>query len=207
MRAETGFGIPARAFKLGFLETTMPILRAEPQMFPETLLDLPSEGEPGQWWLLYTLARKEKQLCRALLAKEIPFFCPTVPHRFRSPAGRIRTSHLPLFSSYVFLRGTEDDRSESLTTSCVSRCTVVADPDRLVHDLRQIKRLLDGGAPITIEDQLQPGMLVRVKSGPFRGVEGRVLERRTGKRLVVAVNFIQRGASIELGDWELEPLA
>jgi hypothetical protein len=38
------------------------------------------------------------------------------------------------------------------------------------------------------------------------GVEGTVLSRRGGTRLLVAVNFLQQGASVEIEDFLLEPL-
>lgn len=183
----------------------MPILHAEPDIFPANLLD-EATAAPRPWWVLYTLSRQEKQLCRLLIQQEIPFYCPTIAKRYRSPGGRTRTSHLPLFANYVFLQGDDEQRYQSVTTGCVSRCLAVIDPDQFLKDLRQVKQLIDLGAPLTPEERLQPGTLVRVKTGPMQGLEGRVLQRHGDRRLLVAVNFIQRGASMELGDWELERL-
>jgi len=183
----------------------MPLLSAEPDVFPPTLFD-DSRERDGNWWALYTLSRQEKQLCRRLLAQETAFYSPTVSRRYRSPGGRARTSHVPLFPNYVFVYGGEQDRYAAVRTGCVSRCLPVAEPESLLLELRQIRQLITAGIPLTPEDQLQPGMLVRVKHGPFQGVQGQVVERRGETRLVVAVNFIQRGASLELGDWEFEPV-
>jgi transcription antitermination factor NusG len=53
---------------------------------------------------------------------------------------------------------------------------------------------------------LQPGALVRVKTGPFRGFEG-VVQRRQGRtHLLVAVNFLQQGASVLIDDCQVDPL-
>jgi transcription antitermination factor NusG len=182
----------------------MPILHAEPDIFPTDLL-VDSDAEPSRtWWVLQTLSRQEKRLCRLLLRQQISFYCPTVANPYRSPGGRIRTSHLPLFPNYVFLQGDEEHRYRSVTTGCVSRCLPVADGGQLLAELRQIKRLIDLGVPLNPEEQFAAGALVRVKSGPMSGLEGRVLQRHGERRLLIAVNFIQRGASLELGDWELE---
>lgn len=182
----------------------MPILQAEPDLFPERLMDEPPDAP---WWVLYTLSRQEKQLCRLLWQQEISFYCPTMAHRYRAPNGRWRTSYLPLFASYVFLCGDDESRYRAVSTGCVSRCMQVTEPDRFLSDLRQIKRLLDSGIALTPNEQLQPGTPVRVKNGPMQGLEGRILKRHDGQRLLVAVNFIQSGASLELGDWELERVA
>ncbi len=191
----------------------MPLLRAEPIIYPESLFDIeptggeqasgePTAGEP--WWVLYTLARQEKQLCRHLLAAGHGFYCPIIEKRYRSAGGRPRSSFLPLFPNYVFLRGDNEARYDSVSTGCVSRALAVADPTAFVAELRQLHQLIALGVPLTPEERLQPGMRVRVKTGPFAGVEGVVLKRHGARKLLVMVNFIQRGASMELGDYELE---
>ena len=73
-------------------------------------------------------------------------------------------------------------------------------------DLRNIKRLIDTDQPLTPEARLEEGQPVRVRSGPLRGLEGMVVKRRNEQRLVVAVRFLNQGASIELEDIDLERL-
>jgi transcription antitermination factor NusG len=181
----------------------MPILNAEPGIYPANLLELDA-ANPRPWWVLYTLSRQEKQLCRLLVNQQMEFYCPTIAKRYRSPGGRYRVSHLPLFPNYVFLRGDDQQRYQSVTTGCVSRCLPVSEPEKFLADLQQIHKLIEVGVPLTPEEKLQPGMLVRVKTGPMAGLQGQILERRGERRLLVSVNFIQQGASLELGDWELE---
>lgn len=99
----------------------MPILARETDIYPDDLLEMDGNGsEPDVgWWTLYTLSRREKQLMRKLRALDVPFYGPVAPKRTRSPAGRIRTSYVPLFPNYVFIYGDESHRYESLTTGCV----------------------------------------------------------------------------------------
>jgi transcriptional antiterminator RfaH len=183
----------------------MPLLSREPILIPETLFaDGNADSEP--WWVLYTLARQEKQMCRHLYAAGHSFYCPIIERRYRSPGGRARSSYLPLFPNYVFLCGDENARYHAVATGCVSRCLPVSDPTNFVAELRQLQQLIELGVPLTPEERLQPGMRVRVKNGPFAGVEGFVLKRHSERKLLVMVNFIQRGASMELGDYELEQL-
>ena len=47
-------------------------------------------------------------------------------------------------------------------------------------------------------------MKVRIRSGPFAGIEGEVIKRRGKDMLLVAVTFFQQGASIVVGDFETE---
>jgi transcriptional antiterminator RfaH len=184
----------------------MPILNFEPDLYPPPLLNDPKLGvETGRhWWAFYLRSRQEKAFMRRLRGMDIPYYGPQVTKRTRSPSGRERSSFAPLFSGYVFVYGDDEARRAALTTNCVSRCLEVADGAQLTHDLRNLKLLISGGAPVTLEAKLEAGMPVRIRTGPFRDMEGVVLQRRGETRILVAVRFLQQGASVELGDYEVE---
>jgi transcriptional antiterminator RfaH len=93
-----------------------------------------------------------------------------------------------------------------MKTNRVSRLLPVGDPDRLLFDLRQLRQLIASGAPLTVESRLEPGDQVRVRHGPLAGLEGTVLTRRGKTRLLIAVDFLKQGASVEIDDFLLEPL-
>ncbi len=186
----------------------MPILECETDLFPATLfehieLDVDTDRS---WWALYTRSRREKDLMRRLLAFEIPFYGPTVPQQRRSPAGRVRTSHVPLFSNYVFMWGNPDQRYHALSTNCLSRCLEVPGQDALTTDLRSVHSLIHTGEPVTVEERLEPGRAVRVRSGPLAGQKGTVTERRGQRRLIISVEFLQQAVSVELDDFEVEAI-
>ena len=186
----------------------MPILTAEPDLFPHDLLDRenwPADGEQC-WWALYTRSRCEKELMRRLRAFEIPYYGPTIEKRGRTPKGRINTSFVPLFANYVFLYGDATQRYTALTTNCVSRDLVVVEGEQLAADLRQLRRLIQSGLPITVAAKLEPGARVRMRSGPLIGQEGTVLRRHGETRLLVAVKFLQQGATVQIDECDLEQL-
>ena len=184
----------------------MPILPREPDIFPEDLFEEDrAPQEPGaMWWVLYTLPRREKGLLRRLRTMAIPHYCPLVRRRTRSPSGRVRASYVPLFAGYVFVFGSEGQRYGALTTNCVSRCLAVPDGEELAHDLRQIHRLVQSDAPLTPEARIEPGNRVRIRSGSLSGLEGTVIKRRGSERLLVVVTFLQKGASVQLDDFQVE---
>jgi len=140
-----------------------------------------------------------------LLAYQVPFYLPLVK-KTSVTRGRSTTSHVPLFSGYVFLYGSEEERVLSLKTNRISRVLTVDDPGRLFHDLRQLRQLISSNAPLTVESRLVPGNRVRVRHGPLARLEGIVLTRRGKTRLLVSVDFLQRGASVEVDDFLLEPI-
>lgn len=191
----------------------MPILDRETYLYPDDLLDVACQDEPGaltdespRWWAMYTMSRREKEMMRRLLVKQIPFYTPIIPKRQKSPSGRMRTSHLPLFTNYVFVYGNEMQRYEAVSTGCVSKDLEVPEGAKLTADLRQVHQLILAGVPLTLESRLAAGRYVRVRSGPFRDYEGTVIRREGSTRLLVHVNFLQQGASLVLEDCELEIL-
>lgn len=181
----------------------MPILAAETDLYPENLfVEPPCQLDGRAWWVLHTRPRQEKCLARQLLDHQIPFFLPLVPRKNRL-RGRIITSQIPLFTSYVFLLGSQQERIMALATHRVVMSLAVPNQANLWHDLRQIHRLIETGAPITAEDKLQAGMQVEIRSGPLMGLKGVILRTGSNRRFVVQVDFIQRGASVELDDFML----
>ena len=183
----------------------MPILAQEPDLHPASFFDTDLNPETArQAWALYCLSNKEKALMRRLRALDIPHYGPLVAKRYRSPAGRVRTSYAPLFAGYVFLFGDEAQRYHAKCTGYVSRCIEVPDVVQLTDDLRQIHRLIEIGAPLTAEERLVPGMHVRIRSGSFAGFEGTIIERNKETRLMVAIDFLQQGASVLLDDCQVE---
>lgn len=186
----------------------MPILKPEPDIFPANLLEIAAgdSSSSGNWYCLYTLSRMEKSLLRKLIGRAISCYSPMVARRFRSPAGRLRTAFMPLFPNYVFLSGNEADRQFALTTNCVSSIREVPSPDSLVRDLRQIHAALIAGVPLTPEARLEKGQWVRVSAGPFKGFEGEVLRREGKTRLLLRLNFLEQGASMELDEAVLKPV-
>ena len=186
----------------------MPTLAAEPDLFPPDLLDSqPEWNDDGRlWWVLYTRSRQEKELMRRLRGLQIPFYGPLVEKRSRTPGGRYRTAYIPLFANYVFMFGDAEQRYAALTTNCISRDIPVVDSPDLVWDLQQLHRLIQSGEPLTPEARLAPGARVRVRSGPLAGQEGIILQRRGETRLLVAVRFLQQGASVLVDECDLERL-
>ena len=183
----------------------MPILGVETSLSPGNLLDeMASSPEERCWWAVYTKARQEKALVRQLLGFEIPFYLPLVP-KDNLIRGRRVQSHIPLFAGYVFVFGSDAERVQTLTTNRVSSILPVDDQSQLTHDLRQIRQLISAEAPLTVEKRLQAGQPVRIKAGPMEGLEGLVISRRGQARLLVVVDFLQQGVSVEIDDFLVEP--
>ena len=189
----------------------MPALAQEPCSFPENLLTDPADVQldcpPSErsWWVIYTKSRQEKSLARDLFGSRIPFYLPQVPRDHLVRGRRVR-AHVPVFPGYVFLFGSPEERVGALRTNRISRILPVPTQEELVRDLRQLAKLIAIGAPLTLEERLSPGQMVRIRKGPMSGFEGTIVQRRGSNRLLIAVNFLQQGVSVEINDFMVEPI-
>src|SRR6266404_1824002 len=148
-------------------QKTMPPLPREPNLFPPDLFnpEYLAQHAEREWWVLYTLARREKDLMRRLLASGAAFYCPVVAKRTRAPSGRVHVSHVPLFANYVFLYGDEMTRYRALTTRCVAQTLAVNDAAEMTRQLQQIERLIASGYDLQPHRHIESGERVRLRSG------------------------------------------
>lgn len=186
----------------------MPILPAEPDVFPEDLWDRgPAPDDAHRWWCLHTKPRQEKATARHLRERLVAFYTPQVVHEGRTPSGRKTRSFLPLFPSYVFMLGDETQRLEAFRAGTLANVLEVVDQASLDRDLRQIRQMLNSGLPIVPEPSHPVGVRVRIASGPLAGIVGTVVRRGPRDRFVALVDFLGSGAMVDLEDWQVERVA
>jgi transcriptional antiterminator RfaH len=185
----------------------MPLLPLETFVFPEDLLTQPQpHAETSRWWVLHTRPRAEKSLSRKLLQGDVHFFLPLCKKQWRN-RGRVHRSYLPLFPGYIFLQSDDQTVARTVETNLVARILPVADQIRLHDDLAQVYRLIATGAPLAPEERLQPGSLVEIINGPLAGLEGKIIRRGKQLKFLVEVEFLQRGVSVEIESWMIQPIS
>jgi transcription antitermination factor NusG len=187
----------------------MPILPPEPDCNP---LDLWAESavipakNGAAWWCLHTKPRQEKSIARDLRIGGIIYYLPQMQKEGRTPQGRKLRSLIPCFPGYMFLYGDPDDRLVALRGSRLVNVLEVTDQDSLVRDLRRIHAVLSSGLPISPESTVPIGSTVRITTGPLMGLTGKVVRRGKRDHFVAIVDFLRRGAAVELQDWQVEPV-
>ena len=184
----------------------MPILPAEPEIFPPDLLrdGPPPVVDERAWWCLHTRPRQEKATARFLRSKGLSHYLPQVAHAGRTPKGRQYRSILPLFTGYMFLLGDDRQRLDALLGNTLVNILKIPDQGEFAAQIGQIYRLLDSGLPVASEDSLPVGTRCRILEGPLRGLIGTVVRRGGGDVFIAAIQFLGRGATITLADWQVE---
>ena len=160
-----------------------------------------------RWYAAYTYPRHEKVIAEQLESKGVESFLPTstVASRWKDRTVQI---HLPLFPSYVFARVELARRVAVLTIPGVIRIlsangAPIAIPD---SEIDAVRRCVGEGAKLEAHSFLVNGMRVRVRSGPFSGLEGIVTQDHGKYKVVVSITAIHQSVALELDRECLEPI-
>lgn len=170
-----------------------------PYLFPDDLLveDVRSTGSDQAWWLVHTKPRQEKRLAEEMLQHKIAHYLP-VTYCKATSRGRDRFAWLSLFPGYMFLKCNEEGRLTALKTNRVVALQPVADTLLLHRQLATLADLIDLGVPLRVEERIDPGREVEVKTGTLRGKRGVVIRRGGRSRLFIAIAEVIGGVSLEL---------
>jgi transcription antitermination factor NusG len=162
-----------------------------------------------QWYAAYTCANHEKRVAEQLGIREVEHFLPLYASARRWKDRRV-TLELPLFPGYVFVRMALRDRLQVQKVPGVARLvgfdgTPSALPDVEIDALR---RSLAGGVRVEPYPYFTVGQRVRLRSGLLTGLEGVLLRRKGGLRVVISVDLIQRSVAVDadVADVEANPL-
>jgi transcription antitermination factor NusG len=180
---------------LGRIGIAMPLLKREPDIYPATVFDV--RGDDAPWWVAHVRSRQEKSLGRYLRPLGIAYYLPQREHRVRR-ANRTFVSYLPLFSGYLFFRGSASDRLIALRSNLIVKVLDVPNQDLLARELLQLHVLQRSGASLVPCEPLAPGDAVRVIEGPFKGYTGLVVRGADRPRLVVSISILRKAVAVEL---------
>ena len=184
----------------------LPVVEPDISRLSSELFELDDRvTEKTRWWVLHTKPRAEKMVARLLAADKISFYLPLYKKQQRVQRRNV-ISHLPLFPGYLFLRGGDEERTMAFETNRIANCLRVEDQSRIDRDLFQLHRSLESGLPVTPEDRIQPGTPAEIVCGPLAGHQGVILRAAGNKlKLVIEINFLQRGAAIEVDSSMIRP--
>ena len=165
----------------------------------ESVPALPAEYLEPRWYAAYTCPRHEKRVAEQLERKAVESFLPLYETVRQWKNGRARVQ-LPLFPGYVFTRIALRDRLQVLELPSVVRLVgfnglPTALPD---EEMRALRSGLNGPMHAEPCPYLTVGRRVRIKAGPFRGLEGILARKKNGFRFVLSLKLIQRSIAVEV---------
>lgn len=158
------------------------------------------------WYVAYTSAKHEKCVADQLSSRAVEYFLPLYEEVRRWKDRKMRLQ-LPLFPGYVFVRLALRDRLLALQVpGVVNLVGTNGTPTPLPQkDIDALRAGLRNGVRAEPHPYLAAGRRVRVKSGPFAGLQGIVLRRKAGYRFVICVELIQRCVAVDIEGTDFEP--
>ena len=159
--------------------------------------------ERRTWYVLHVKPRTEKKLNDFLAAMGVFHYLPLVRKETKAQRRKV-VRHLPVFPGYVFTRLFPDERIRALGTKNIVRTIPVAEPRRMIHQLRQVEHACRLPADLRLVESFAAGEYVRVVSGPLRGLEGQVRRIGNATSIVLTVDILGRAleATVSPGDIE-----
>jgi transcription antitermination factor NusG len=126
-------------------------------------------------------------------------------HRWKNGRHRVQ---LPLFPGYIFVRTPLQSRLRILEVPGMVRLVGFGTlPCPLPEsDINTMREALSTGVLAQPYPYLLVGTRVEIRNGPFRGMTGILLRRRTGYRVVISVELIQRSIVVEVEAGDVVPL-
>lgn len=169
-------------------------------------LSIAAECQP-LWYAAYTSANHEKKASAEISRRGVESFLPLYRAVRRWSDRRVELE-MPLFPGYVFVHLALRERLRVLQVPGVAKLVgfgglPVALPDEQVEALRAG---LSGQLHAEPHPLLTAGRRARVRAGPLQGLEGFIVRRKNGLRLVIALDLIQRAAAVEIDEADVAPI-
>jgi transcriptional antiterminator RfaH len=155
------------------------------------------------WYVAHTRPRAEKKVAQFGEEKGFETRLPL----YRS-AKKYRGKNLvflkPLFPGYVFLRFERRQRATVQQNRHVANLLDVPDQAEFESQLADIFFALDAGVEIYVAPEIKPGLRVRIKSGPLRGMDAWVESRDKMSDVHLRLDFIGQAAVVKMQADQLE---
>lgn len=161
------------------------------------------------WYVIQTRPMFEKKVTRLIENKNVEVFLPLL-ETIKDWSDRKKKIYTPLFSGYVFVHTTPQERVEAIKeVSGVLRYVSYQNRPAIISpsEIESIKISLNLSERIHTENKIfGKGDLVTIMEGNLRGLTGYVSEVRGRFKLLVAINELSMGFSIELMSDEVSHL-
>src|ERR1700736_726297 len=154
-----------------------------------------------QWPWFALLVRTSREKTANLLLENAGYECfLPISKYMRRWSDRMKEVDVPLFPGYLFCRMNPHDRLPVLMTPGVIQIVGVGTAPIPVaaQEIAAIQRAGKSGLATMPWPYLEVGHVARIEDGPLRGVTGIVIKIKSGLKLVLSVNLLQRSVAVEI---------
>ncbi len=160
------------------------------------------------WFALYTRPRCEFKAQIEIEAVGVETYLPSTI-QVRQWSDRKKKVKQPLLIGYIFIKGTERERLNALEVQSIVRCVTDRGRAAKIPDfqMENLRNFIQGDKRYTVQDSIPKGTSILIKSGPFQGVTGVLIDDSDGKSFVVAIELLNRSVSTRITDADMVEIA
>jgi transcription antitermination factor NusG len=161
-----------------------------------------------EWYAVYANVRHEKRVKECLDRRMVECYLPSY-RSVRRWLDRRKEVELPLFPGYLFVRIAYRSRLQVLTVpGIVHIVSFDGRPAPICEDeIEVLRQALSRGTNWEPHPYLKVGRRVRIRNGPLCGVEGTLVRRKEGYRLIISIELIMRSVATEVDEADVEPIS
>lgn len=161
-----------------------------------------------QWYVIYTLPRNEKKVYSELSKRAVKVFLP-LQKVVRQWGPRKQKLEVPLFPNYVFISIPKAMLWSVLSVKGVVRFVSFNGVPAIISnaEIEVVKKIILNNGEVSDRSFFAAGDHVRVKDGPFTGLEGKVLDVKGTTRFFIEFEQINHVLSIDISPALLEKVA
>ena len=159
-------------------------------------------GDRNQQWPWFAiLARTGREKTANLLLENAGYECfLPISKDMRRWSDRMKEVEVPLFPGYFFCRMNPHNRLPVLITPGVIQIAGAGKTPIPVgeEEIAAIQCVEKSGLSTMPWPYLEVGHVARIEDGPLRGMSGIVIKIKSGLKLVLSVNLLQRSVAVEI---------
>jgi transcription antitermination factor NusG len=151
------------------------------------------------WFALYTKPRSEFRAAEQLESNAIHYYLPTVT-TLKQWSDRKKKITEPIIRGYIFIKADERERLVALEQYSIVRCVTERGKPAVIPEwqIDNLKKMLEYEGDFFVLNGLAPGKRVKIKDGPFAGVEGIYCESENEKTISVSIDLLNRSVIAHL---------
>jgi transcription antitermination factor NusG len=159
------------------------------------------------WFAILVRTCREKTASLFLEGAGYECYLP-VAHSTHRWSDRTKEFEEPLFPGYLFCRMDPHNRLPVLRSPGVIQIVGAGKTPIAIEEeeIGAIQQVVKSGLPAMPWPYLQIGSMARIAAGPLSGLTGIVVKIKSGLKLVLSVNLLQRSIAVEVNREWLSPM-
>jgi transcription antitermination factor NusG len=167
----------------------------------------PKFWQDPKWYVLFVRSNQEKQVTHHLKSREVEHYLPCYSSVRRWKDRRVKLE-IPLFPGYIFVRLRLLERMKTISVPNVVSLVGTKDCPSVIseEEINLVKLGVEHGKAEPYA-YLKKGDRMAITSGVMTGMEGVLIRRQNGMRLIIALDSISKAFMVEVDSACVKPLA